>query len=174
MPRKFFKRLLPPPDFVRSHPSLRFLEKWLHDPNLWHLNRYSASSAVFIGFLVAFIPLPVHTVVAALAAIWWRANLPVSLAAVWISNPFTIPPQFYLSYKVGALILHEPPGRMHHFELSLAWLSMEFHQVWQPLLLGCLLCGLLTGLLGAGIVRLLWRMQVVLRWRARRHRNALH
>jgi uncharacterized protein (DUF2062 family) len=170
MSRKLFQRFTPSPELIREHRSLRFLGKWLHDPNLFHLNRYSASSAVFIGFLVAFIPLPIHTLVAAAAAIWWRANLPISLAAVWISNPFTIPPQFYVAYRLGARLLQQQPQHLH-FELSLRWFSMEFHAVWQPLLLGCLVCGLIAGVFGAGIVRLLWRIQVALRWRARQQRQ---
>lgn len=96
MTRKLFQRFLLRPEAITNNRSLRFLRHWLHDPNLWHLNRYSVSTAVFLGFMIAFIPLPVHTIAVAAAAIWWRANLPIGLAAVWISNPLTIPPQFYM------------------------------------------------------------------------------
>ncbi|MDB6062820.1 MAG: ATP-binding protein [Verrucomicrobiaceae bacterium] len=159
---------MPDPEKLRQHRSLRFFQRWLNDPNLWHLNRYSVSAAVFIGLLIAFIPLPIHIVICTLVAIWWRANLPIALSVIWISNPFTIPPQFYMAYKVGSLLLRRPE---HHFsfELSLQWLGSEFSFIWQPLLLGCAVCGFAAAFLGAALVRIIWRLQVIARWRARKN-----
>lgn len=171
MSRKLLRRFAPDPAAVRNRRSLRFLGKWLHDPNLWHCNRRSVATAVCIGFAVAFIPLPVHIVAAAAAAVYWRANVAVALAAIWLSNPLTVPLQLYLSYELGALLLH--PAVHFHFEWSLHRLGAQFDQLWPPLLLGCLLCGAAAGLFGAALVRGLWRLQVTLRWRARgRHRAA--
>lgn len=164
------RRLALDPETLRAHPSLRLFQRWLHDPNLWELNRYSVSTAVFIGFLVAFVPLPIHMLAAALFAIWWRANLPVAVAAVWISNPITIPPQFYLAYQTGAHLLHQPQNEFA-FELSMHWVREEFAALWQPLLLGCLVCGLATATLGWIAVRVLWRAQVIARWHARQHQR---
>lgn len=161
------------PETLRRHPSLRLFQRWLHDPNLWDLNRYSVSTAVFIGFFVAFAPLPIHMVAAALFAIWWRANLPVAVAAVWISNPVTITPQFYLAYKIGARILRQPQNDFA-FQLSMHWVREEFAALWQPLLLGCLVCGLITATFGWIAVRILWRAQVVARWRARQRQREQH
>ncbi len=172
MLRKLLKRLAPDPETLRKHPSLRLFQHWLHDANLWHLNRYSVSSAIFIGFLVAFIPLPIHMVAATVIAIWWRANVPVAVGSVWISNPVTIPPQFYLAYKIGARLLHQPQHQFA-FELSLEWARHEFNTLWQPLLLGCLVCGLTAAILGWICVRIIWRVQVITRWRARQHRRTL-
>lgn len=170
MPRKFFRRFAPSRQTIDQNPSLRLFRRWLVDPNLWHLNRYSVSSAMFIGLLVAFIPLPMHIITAAMLAIWWRANLPISLAVIWISNPVTIPMQFFMAYKVGAALLSHPPLAMQ-FELSWHWLSSEFLYIWQPLLLGCLVCGLSAAFMGAGLVRLAWRIHVVTKWRARQRRK---
>lgn len=172
MARNLFRRFMPRPETLQRNRSLRFLGKWLHDPNLWHLNRHSVAKAVFIGFAVAFVPLPVHILLAGTLAVWWRANLPLSLAGVWISNPITIPAQFYVAYKLGSSLLRQPPMAFD-FQLSLNWLGSEFTHVWQPLLLGCLLCGLAVGLAGALAVRILWRWQVVLRWRARQRQRAM-
>jgi uncharacterized protein (DUF2062 family) len=105
-------------------------------------------------------------------AIWWRANLPISLAVTWLSNPITMPAQFFMAYKVGAFLLEEPPLNLQ-FELSWQWLNNEFLHIWQPLVLGCLVCGLIAAFLGAGLVRIAWRMQVIARWRAR-HRNRIN
>jgi uncharacterized protein (DUF2062 family) len=173
MSRKFVKRFTPDPETLRKHPSLRLFQRWLHDANLWHLNRYSVSSGIFIGFLIAFVPLPIHMITATILAIWWRANVPVAVGAVWISNPITIPPQYYLAYIIGARILQQP-SHQFTFELSLSWLRHEFDTIWQPLLLGCLICGLITATLGWIGVRVIWRMQAIARWRARQYRRTHH
>lgn len=173
MARKFLKRFIPNPEQIRRHPSLRFFQHWLADPNLWHMNRYSVSAAVFIGLLVAFVPLPIHMLLCTIIAIWWRANLPIALAVIWISNPLTIPPQFYMAYKVGAQLLHLPPQEFA-FELSLHWLNAEIHLIWQPLLLGCAVCGVVAAFTGAALVRVIWRAQVIARWRARQKQRAAH
>lgn len=169
MPRKLLKRYLPTPESIRSRPSLQWLGSWLHDPNIWHLTRSSVSKAFFIGLFVAFMPIPAQMAVAALVAVLARANLPLSVALVWITNPVTMPPIFYLAYRLGALLLGVPHGAFH-FELSLEWLGGGLLAIWQPFLLGCLVLGLFAGLLGATLIRVIWRLQVIHRWRKRRLR----
>jgi uncharacterized protein (DUF2062 family) len=171
MARKFLKRIMPNADFVRNHPSLQRFAHWLHDPNLWRLNRYSASMAMFIGLFSALIPLPSQMPIAALWAIWWRANLPISVALVWLTNPITTPPIYYASYKIGSKLLGRPPQKLH-FDPSLDWFLDQIGHVWQPWLLGCLCLAISSGLIGALGVRLLWRVQVIWRWRARQKARA--
>lgn len=173
MARKLLKRLTPSAEFVKNHPSLRRFAHWLHEPNLWHLNRYSASVAAFIGLFCAFIPLPTQTLIALAFAIWWRANLPISVALVWLTNPITSPPMFYATYKLGNFLLQREPYNLQ-FEASLAWLGSELGRIWAPLLVGSLTAGLAMGLLGAAAVRVLWRVQVGMRWAARRKERNPH
>src|SRR5690625_7959433 len=80
MPRKALQRLLPDPSRFAGHRSLRLLRGRLHDPNLWYLTRHSVSTAVFIGLFIALIPMPLQMLTAALLALWWRANLAISVA----------------------------------------------------------------------------------------------
>lgn len=167
MARKFLKRMLPAPEKMREHPSLRVFGSLLHDPNLWHLNRRSVTMAVFIGLFVAFIPFPSQMLLAGLAAIIFRANLPLSVMLVWITNPVTIPAIFYFTYKIGALVLGIDTHPVQ-FELSFQWFEEELVQLWKPLLLGSVVTGLFFGLLGAAIVHTLWRVHVIHRWRKRR------
>ena len=79
MPRKFIRRLLPDLTAALKHPSMRWAAPLIRDPNIMHLNRQSVSLAVFIGVLIAFLPIPGQTFVAAGLAIWWGANLPISI-----------------------------------------------------------------------------------------------
>lgn len=171
MARKIIKRFLPDPDWVKEQKSLKLLDKWLHDPNLWHLNRHSVAAATFIGLFVAFIPLPTQMIIAALLAIMVRANLAISVVLVWISNPFTMGPMFYLAYKLGSVVIGTEATDLGSFELSWAWLQNGLQNNWQPFLLGCLLCGLFTGLLASTLVRLAWRQHAISRWKKRQRKR---
>lgn len=170
MPKKFIKRYLPDHDKVRSHRHLKIFGERLHDPNLWHLNRRSASGAFAVGLFVAFVPLPFQMVIAAAAAIAARVNLAVSVVLVWLTNPVTIPPMFYSAYRLGAWLLGVPP-RPFHLELSVSWVMDELSLVWQPLLVGCFVMGSLSALLGFMAIRGLWRLRLV-RYAQRRRRGA--
>ncbi len=160
MPRRMIKRYLPDHAKVRHHKHLQFLGDRLHDPNLWHLNRRSVAGAMGMGVFVAFIPVPMQMVIAAIAAVWLRVNLPLAVAMVWITNPFTIPPILFFTYKVGAWLLNYPPAHFQ-LELSLEWLLSGTSYVWRPLLAGSLLVGTALGIIVYIAVRLAWRLHIV-------------
>lgn len=156
---------------MREIKSLHILGDWIYETNLWHINRYSASMAFFVGLFVAFIPIPGQMVAAALLAMLLRCNLPLSVLLVWITNPLTMPALFFLAYQVGALIIDVPVMDVQ-FELSFYWLNNSLTQIWRPFLMGCLLCGIFFGCLGYFIVSMAWRWRVVSHWRARKRRRA--
>jgi hypothetical protein len=163
MPRRLLRRLLPQPQSIRDHHSLRHLRGMLLDPNLWHLNRRSVSEAAFVGVFMAFVPLPTQMPLAALAAVLLRCNITLSVALVWITNPLTMPPIYYGAYLLGAALMGEPPSA-GHFDLSVAWILDRL----QPFLLGCFVCGVVFGALALVGMRLAWRVGVQLKWRRRR------
>ncbi len=171
MPRKFLRHYLPDPGTLRRHRRLKILGVLLHDPNLWHLNRYTVSGGVAIGLFLAFIPMPMQMLVAAALAIPFRVNLPIAVAMVWVSNPLTMPPMFYFSYRVGTWFLGAPV-RDRGFEPSLDWFWYELGNIWQPLYLGSVICGVVVALAGYGLVHLAWRLHIRahLRRRARRRK----
>ena len=172
MPKNTLKRLMPSPRRLRGIRSLQFLGEWLYQPNLWHINRTSASRAFFVGLFLAFVPLPIQMILAALISLRVRCNLPLAVGLCWISNPVTIPPLFYFSYRVGAAVLGTRPQALE-FQLTWEWISSSMGMIWQPFLLGCLICGFFFGSLGYFTVELLWRWQAVQRWEARRLRRRL-
>lgn len=170
MPRNLLKRLLPHPDTLRGHRSLRPVQALLHDPCLWHLNRRSVTRAVFIGIATAFIPLPIHMLVAAALSVFVRCNLALAVALVWISNPFTIPPVFYACFRVGNWLLgraHAPAG----FAFTLRGIADGMATSWQPLLLGCAVCGLGLASLAWLLTDLGWRYSVRWRWHQRQRQR---
>lgn len=170
MARRLIQRFLPDLDRLRAHKHLRFLGERLHQPDLWHLNRHSTPKAVALGLFMAFMPIPVQTIPAAALAFYLRANLPVTLVLVWITNPLTMAPAFYLCYSVGAWIL-QTPSQPIDFELSFAWLSEEFLRVWEPFLLGCFVVASTLAVTGYYGMRWLWRWHVLRDWERRRARR---
>jgi hypothetical protein len=172
MPKNTLKRFMPTPRRLRTVRSLRFLGDWVYQPNLWHINRSSASRAFFLGLFMAFMPIPVQMLVAALVAVKIRCNLPIAVGLCLVTNPVTAAPLFYFAYRIGAMVLGGEAQPLA-FELSWEWLSGRMGSLWQPLILGCLICGFFFGSLGYFTIQLLWRWQAVQRWEARRLRQRL-
>ncbi len=152
---------------IREHKHLKIFGRLLHDPNLWHLNRRSVSGAFFVGLFMAFVPVPFQMLLAAGAAIASRVNLPISIGLVWLTNPVTIPPAFYFCYKVGTWLLGQETRHIQ-FQASTEWLLSELGAIWQPFLLGCFVVGLISAILGAVTIRLLWRLHIIRHLRRRR------
>lgn len=167
MARRLLRRYLPNVDLIRNNKQLRFLGSWMHDPNLWHLNRNSVSKAFAIGLFWAFAPIPLQSIPAALLAIYFRANLPISVMLVWITNPLTIAPVMYFCYALGSWILNTPPQPLE-LEISFGWIGNEFLRIWEPFLLGSFIVQSSLALFGYYGMHMLWRWNVVRDWERRR------
>ncbi len=171
MPRQVAKSLAKWVQSRRHHWYLRVFGERIAERHLWSLSRRSVTAACGTGVAIAFIPLPTHTIMAVLAAILWRMNLPVTIAATWIINPFTIVPGFYAAYRLGALIMREPPSSFS-FEMSWHWLEHGLGPRWQAFLLGCLVCSIVGGLLARLLLDVVWRLALKKQYLLRRARRA--
>ena len=107
---------------------------------------------------------------AALLAIFFRVNLPTSVALVWITNPITMPPMFYLAYSFGSWLLGSRL-EVQSIELSLGWLLENLGNIGLPLMLGGTILGTIFGLIGYWSVRLIWLLDVRRRWRRRANKR---
>lgn len=168
MPRKFLKRYLPDHKTVSELWYLRPFKALLHDPALIHPNRRTASTALAIGLFWAFVPVPAQMAGAALFALWLRVNLPIAMATVWVSNPFTIGPILYAQYRVGTWLLGQHPGAFR-FEPTLDWLLQSVGHVWQPMLVGTLVFAAVIPVLGYIVLNRIWMYSVMRRYSARPH-----
>lgn len=166
MPRELFKRYMPDPERIKHSKSLRFLGSLIHDANLWHLNRHSISRAVAVGLFWALIPMPMQMLAAALLAIPLRANLPISIGLVWITNPLTMPPLFYATYKFGAWMLGTPTIQMPN-KMSIQWIMEVTTTHWQPLYFGSFIAATLLAATGYTATLLYWRWWVSRSWKRR-------
>ena len=113
---------LPKQEDLHESATLTLFGDLWQDRNLWVFNRSSVSTAVGIGIFCAFLPMPFETVVAIFLAIMWRANLPVSITVVWISNPVTWVPLYTPCYLLGARVLQLEPIPLEQIGLlTLGW-----------------------------------------------------
>ena len=171
MHRKLLRNILPRRHQLADRWYLRPLRALTTDPALWALHRKAVARAFAVGLFVAALPIPGQVVLAALIAAFWRVNLPVALATVFVTNPLTMVPIFLFAYRLGAGILGVNPAPFS-IELSFDWLSTRLTEYWEPLLLGCLLLGALAASIGYLVANLAWRGAVALSMRRRRIRLA--
>ena len=155
--KKTLKRLSPNPESLKSHKNLGWLSKHLHDASLWNFNRRSISKAFAVGLFCAFIPVPFQMILAAPAAVIFSANLPLSVALVWITNPITMPPIYYGCYKLGAWILDVEVQQ--DFVMSLEYVWEVFGVIWQPFLLGCIVVSTVSAIVGYWAIQLIYRFK---------------
>lgn len=164
------KKHLPSRSQIRSLRAFKPLRRWIFDYDLWHLNKRSVSKGASIGVACAFVPLPGQMVIAAVLAVFFRGNLPLAVAGPWITNPLTLGPIFFFTYKVGTWILGADTTATE-FDVPGNWWMEDIRQIFWPLLLGSFICGLVSALAAFATVRLVWRLNVVKRWEIRRRRR---
>lgn len=109
---------------------------------------------------------------AVLLAVWLRVNLPVALFTTLYTNPFTILPLYAFAYQLGSWVSGTParailalPELHSHSWLGDLW--GWFEALGTPMLIGLPLLACILAVSGYALVRLAWRVMVVLRWRAR-------
>ena len=155
--RKFFKKYTPNREMVKEYKFLAFLGNSLFHEDLWRFNRLSFCRATVIGVFWGWMPMFFQMIPAAYCAVLFRANLPLSVAGVWISNPITMPGMMYVGYLFGNYILGLDPV-YEEFKLSSDWIFSAFGNIWEPLLVGTLIIGIVSSILGYFIMHLLWRL----------------
>jgi uncharacterized protein (DUF2062 family) len=166
MPKKFFKKYVPAADELKNKKHFQCLGSLLHMPSLWHFNRQSVSGGFAVGLFMAWVPLPGQMILAALAAIFFRVNLPISVALIWITNPVTIIPLFSFAYKLGSWVLGEKP-QIENVKMSMEWLMNSIGQIGLPITIGSLILGIVSALIGYFSIQLLWRIHIIRRWKER-------
>lgn len=166
MPRKILKRFSPSAQSIRDNRILNVLGDDLHKPSLWVLNRNSVARAFAIGLFCTWLPFPLQSIIAALLAIFYTAHIPLSVALVFISNPITISPMFFFAYKLGSVMLGVK-WQAIEMNLSWHWFTSILGQIWQPLLLGCLVLAIVSSAVGYFTINTLWRKGIKERWKER-------
>ena len=171
MPRRFFSKVsrqyrvknengdhpwyLKPFDYALAHPAY------------FAANRRSISSALWLGLFIGLLPIPGQTPLALLGAIALRVNVPLAAIAVWISNPVTFVPIFYLAYRLGATLLNIPPEPWPD-QISWEWLTSEMAVRWKPLFYGSFIVATSVSSTVYVAVNFIWQVMTRNRYRTRR------
>lgn len=124
------------------------------------MNRRSVAKGLAIGLAAAFIVPLGQFLLAALVSIPVRANVAVTVTVTLITNPITVPPIYFVAFKVGqAAIGSWSPGLLHP--------SSKLLGVAGPTALGLFIFAVVFSLLGFAAARLWFRLKLMRRWRRR-------
>ena len=170
MLRDLLRGWIPAPNKLQRYRSVRLFGRWVEESHLWQLSRQTAAKAFAIGLYCAMLPMPGQVFVAIGLAILWRANLPLSFALLFLTNPLTMPPIYYGAYKLGVSLLGSEPMAVE-FEASWTWFTRNLDDIWLPLALGSQILGILAAASGYLLVDGLWRNAIKRRWKTRQKRR---
>ncbi len=166
MPRRFIKKHLPSRKRIQSLKLHYYFGNRINDPKLWLINRQSVSRATAIGLFCAYLPMPMEMLLAAMLAILLRANLPIAVVLVWVSNPFTWLILYTPPYLLGLAITGEAT-----ISLNTITMQMMFQQL-TALWIGCLIFGSASAVAGYTLCNVIWRMVIVNKWTSRKKKLA--
>ena len=102
----WFKGHVPTRESLEANRWVRPFAKSVLRPDLWRFNRRSVPRGIALGLFVGILIPFAHSVVAALTAVFVRANVPMAIASTWVSNPATWIIIFPSAYKIGEALLH--------------------------------------------------------------------
>jgi uncharacterized protein (DUF2062 family) len=166
-------RHIPTRESIHHYRVLRPFAPHLSQPALWRLTRRSVPRGVALGLFVGVIIPFMHTFIAAVLAIPFRANVAVAAAFTLLINPLTIPPMYYAAYRIGSWELHNDatlvnPAAAERFSGELGRALFWIHHASGPIAVGVLTiaaAAAVLGYLGAALLFKSW-----LRSRVRRRR----
>jgi len=132
----------------------KFIEKYNLPREYLSVNRKSVSRGVLIGLFWAFIPMPMQMLGVMFTTPLFRFNVPIAISMVWLSNPFTMPPMYYMEYLTGNIIL----GRegIEDIELTMEWFSEHFDDILIPLYTGTAFYSLIVSTMIYFLINWLW------------------
>ena len=111
-----------------------FLEKYNLPRAFFNINRKMITRGVFIGLFWGFIPMPMQMLALIACTPFLRFNVPIGIVMIWLSNPITMPPMYYMEYLTGNFLL----GRegIVGLELTLEWFTNNMSNIFVPLYVG--------------------------------------
>jgi len=154
---KKWMRPLPRRSNVHRYPVLKWFSGMARRRVfLWSFRSREMVTALFLGLIVAFLPLVgIQMLIVFFLALWFRANLPVIVALQWVSNPFTMGPIYFADYQIGLAMMElfsiapepnpllQPDYDWAHFELRDLGALLD---TFPPMMLGGLALGSFIGL----------------------------
>ena len=120
-------------------------------------NRKMITRGVVLGLFIAFIPMPMQMAATLLFMPFFRFNVPIAVAMVWITNPFTMPPIYMIEYYTGSFFLG---SEIAHVELTIDWFKDNIDDIFIPLYTGALFYSVVSSFLAYWVVTFFWKRSV--------------
>jgi uncharacterized protein (DUF2062 family) len=141
-----------------KHERLKaFIKKYKIPQEYLSTNRRMVSKAVFFGLFIAFIPMPMQMLAVLSLMPFVKFNVPIGLAMCWLSNPFTMPPMYYMEYLTGSFFLGSEPLKV---EMTLEWFTQNIDNIFVDLYVGTFFYSIVGSSLGYWLVNHFWRSSV--------------
>ncbi|NPA60468.1 MAG: DUF2062 domain-containing protein [Epsilonproteobacteria bacterium] len=141
----------------KSQKLKAFIKKYKIPAEYLSTNRKMISKAVLIGLFIAFIPMPMQMAAVIAMMPFFKFNVPIGLAMCWLSNPFTMPPMYYMEYLTGSFFLGI---KAQPVEMTMEWFTNNIDNIFIPLYTGTLFYSVFGSLAGYSIVNYLWKSSV--------------
>jgi len=149
MIRQFFKKI------STNNPKFNeFLDKYNLPKAYFAINRRAVTRGLLVGLFWGFIPMPFQMLGVIITTPIIRFNVIIGLATVWLSNPVTYPPLWYLEYKTGNFILGKTG--IDNIELTMHWFQTHWDDIILPLYVGTAFYSTIVSFLIYLLVNWLW------------------
>jgi uncharacterized protein (DUF2062 family) len=125
---------------------------------LWRNDKRAIAGGLSLGLFIAFTPtIPFQMILATGGALLFRVNLPIALAACWMTNPLTALPVYMSAWKLGKyvvdhVILIEDVLRFYPLRTRSGRFLRQAISLWIGSLILATACALSANMM----VRLLW------------------
>jgi len=141
----------------KSEKLRSFIKKYKVPQEYLSTNRKMVSRAVFLGIFIAFIPMPMQMAAVLALMPFIKFNVPIGLAMCWLSNPFTMPPMYYIEYLTGSFFLG---SEIAPVEMTLEWFSQNIDDIFIPLYTGTLFYSIVGSISAYYLVNHFWKSSV--------------
>ena len=131
-----------------------FLEKYNLPKGYFSINRRTVTRGIAVGLFWAFIPMPMQMAAVLATTPFFRFNVPIAISMVWLSNPFTMPPMYYVEYLTGNFLLGLEG--VQEIELTMDWFKDNIGDIFIPLYTGTAFYSIIVTFLVYLLINRLW------------------
>jgi len=138
----------------RSGKIDQFINKYKIPREYLSINRRSVSMAVLVGLFWGFVPMPMQMLAVLATTPLVKFNVPIAISMVWLSNPITMPPMYYMEYLTGNFILgREGVGTV---QMTVEWFKENLGDIFVPLYVGTAFYSIVVSSLIYVLINRLW------------------
>lgn len=134
------------------------IKKYKVPQSYFATNRKMVTRAVYLGLFIAFIPMPMQMLAVISFVPFFKFNVPIGLAMCWFTNPFTMPPLYYVEYLTGSFFLGT---KVAPVEMTMDWFTQNIDNIFIPLYTGTAFFSIVGSTLAYLLVNFFWKRSVL-------------